>query len=161
MAEIVAAVIAAGTAFIAGLLVNLQGNEQFFSSTVSAERMVWIKDMRELCPILFSVCEQYDAENLPPEQYEKFLYARNGILIRLDPPGWYVTDDELLSLLKEPDFRKTKANLYRIRFLLTSIIKTEWDKVKIEAGSSRIKIRRIERLKAKLKSEQYYGDSGS
>ena len=87
--------------------------------------------MRELCAELFSVCERYDAENLLPEGRDVFLRSRNGILIRLDPPGWYITDDELLSLLAEPDFGRVKENLPRIRLILTTIIKTEWDKVKI------------------------------
>ena len=45
------------------------------------------------------MCEQYDADSLPAEQYAVFLKVRNGILIRLDPAGWYATDDELIALL--------------------------------------------------------------
>ena len=157
MTEVIAAVIAGLFAFIAGLLVNIQSKSQFFSTTVSAERMVWIKDIRELCADLCSVCEQYDAGNLPPEQYAVFLKARNGILIRLDPTGWYTTDDELISLLQEPDFGKVKANLPRIREILMTINKNEWDKVKIEAGNSSWKVRRIEKIQNHLKSENYHG----
>lgn len=40
MSEIIAAVITASVAFLAGLLVNVQGRSQFFSTTVSGERMV-------------------------------------------------------------------------------------------------------------------------
>ena len=49
MSEVIAAAIAGAFAFVAGLLVNSQGKSQFFSTTVSGERMVWIKDIRELC----------------------------------------------------------------------------------------------------------------
>ena len=159
MSEVIAAVIAGAFAFVAGLLVNLQGNSQFFSTTVSAERMVWIKDIRELCAELCAVCEQYDAASLPAEQYAAFLKARNGILIRLDPVGWYETDDELIALLKDPDFGKIKANLPRVREILMTIIKTEWDKVKIEAGNSPWKVRRVEALQNRLKSGKFHGDS--
>ena len=159
MTEVIAAAIAGAFAFIAGLLVNVQGNAQFFSTTVSAERMVWIKDIRELCAELCAVCEQYDADSLPAEQYAVFLKARNGILIRLDPAGWYATDDELIALLQEPDFGKVKANLPRVREILMTIIKTEWDKVKIEAGNSPWKVKRIEGLQNRLKSGRFHGDS--
>ena len=160
MSEVIAALVAGAFAFVAGLLVNIQGSAQFFSTTVSGERMVWIKDMRRLCADLFTVCEQYDADTLTAEDRTAFLQARNGILIRLDPPGWYTTDDELLSLLSEPDFSRVRENLPRIRLLITTIIKSEWDKVKIEAGSSRWKVRQIEKLQEQIKSEKYQGNSG-
>ena len=64
--------------------------------------------VRELCAELCAVCEQYDADNLPAEQYAAFLKARNGILIRLDPAGWYATDDELIALLQDPDSGKSR-----------------------------------------------------
>ena len=67
MNEIIAAVITAFVAFLAGLLVNVQGRSQFFSTTVSGERMVWIKDIRNLCAELFTICERYDAANIPEE----------------------------------------------------------------------------------------------
>lgn len=155
-AEVQSAVIAGLFAFIVGLIVNIQGKSQFFSTTVSAERMVWIKDIRDLCAALCSICEQYDAETLPPEQYAAFLKARNGILIRLSPTGWYATDDELLELLKEPDFEKVKANLPRVREILMTVLKTEWDKVKIEAGNSRWKVRKIKKKQAQLEKQKHH-----
>ena len=70
MSEAISAIISAGiSALIAAavaLVVNFQGNAHFFSTTVSAERMVWIKDMRSLCTDLCSICEQYDSGNPPP-----------------------------------------------------------------------------------------------
>ena len=160
MSEIIAAAITAAVAFFAGLLVNWQGRFQFFASTVSRERMVWIKDIRALCADLCSVCEQYEPDTLPPEQYAVFLKARNGILIRLDPKGWYTTDDELIDLLKAPDFAKVKQNLPRIREILMTINKTEWDKVKIEAGNSRGKVKKIEDIQKRLQSDHFHGNSG-
>ena len=105
------------------------------------------------------MCEQYDADSLPAEQRAAFLKARNGILIRLDPVGWYATDDELIARLKDPDFGKVKENLPRVREILMTIIKTEWDKVKIEAGNSPWKVKRIEELQNRLKSGRFHGDS--
>ena len=158
MSEIIAAVITASVAFLAGLLVNVQGRSQFFSTTVSGERMMWIKDIRNLYAELSAVCERYDATDLPEEQYAVFLKARNGILIRLDPKGWYSTDDELIELLKDPDFGKVKANLPRIREILMTILKTEWDKVKIEAGNSYWKVRKIEKMQKTIKVKKYHGN---
>lgn len=159
MGEVIAAAITASIAFLAGLLVNWQGRSQFFASTVSTERMIWIKDIRALCAELCSVCEQYEPGALPPEQYAVFLKARNGILIRLDPKGWYKTDDELIALLKKPDFAKVKQNLPRIREILMTINKAEWDKVKIEAGNSRRKVRKIEEIQKRLESDHFHGNS--
>ena len=159
MNEIIAAVITAFVAFLVGLLVNVQGRSQFFSTTVSGERMVWIKDIRGLCAELFTICERYDAANIPEEEYAAFLKARNGILIRLDPKGWYHTDDELIELLKDPDFGKVKANLPRIREILMTILKTEWDKVKIEAGNSYWKVRKIEKMQKQISVQKYHGNA--
>ena len=44
------------------------------------------------------------------------------------------------------EFQRIKANCPRIREVLTAICKMEWDKVKIEAGSSKWKQRKINRL---------------
>ena len=158
MTEAVSAVIVAAiSAFVAAvvaLAVNIQGHEQFFSTTVSTERMNWIRDMRGLCAELFSICEQYDSGSLPPEQYAAFLRARNGILIRVDPAGWYPqTDDKIIALLSDPDYTKVRDNIPEIRETVRRIFKSEWDKVKIEAGNSRQKVRKIEALQKKMDEE--------
>ena len=158
MVEIISTSITALIAFIAGLMVNIQGRFQFFSTTVSQERMIWIKDIRSLCTELCSICEMYDVDTLPDTEKMNFLKARNGILIRLDPKGWYITDDELIDLLKEPDFSTVKQNVPRIREILRRIEKGEWDKVKIEAGNSASKVKRIEAIQAKLNDEYYHGN---
>ena len=118
--------------------------------------MVWIKDIRALCAELCTICEQYDnAASLPEKQRAAFLKARNGILIRLDPKEWYETDAEVIALLWEPDFEKVKRNLPRIREILMAVNKTEWDKVKIEAGNSRWKVRKIKKLQKRLIQEHF------
>ena len=157
MDEIIAATIAASLAFVAGLIVNSEGRFQFFSTIVSAERMAWIKEIRNLAADLCTLCEQYNPENLSDEHYAEFLKARNGILVRLDPKGWYTTDDELIELLDSTDFGKVKANLPRIREIIMTINKSEWDKVKIEAGNSAWKVWRIKSLQRKLKSNAFRG----
>lgn len=40
-----------------------------------------------------------------------------------------------------------------------TIIKTEWDKVKIEAGNSPWKVKRIEELQSRLRSGRFHGNS--
>ena len=105
MKEIIAAAISSAVAFMLGLLVNWQGGRQFFSSTVSRERMVWIKDIRALCAELCTICEQYDnAASLPEKQRAAFLKARNGILIRLDPKEWYEPSSSTDIISEIPDF---------------------------------------------------------
>ena len=153
MTDIIVAFITAAFAFVAGFLVNIQGKAQFFSTIVSKERMVWIKDIRRLSEELFSICEQYDGDNIPQEQYALFFKARNGILARLDPAGWYVTDDELIELLIEPDFVRIKASVPRIREILMTLTKNEWDKVKIEAGNNPWKVRKVKKIQDGLRAD--------
>ena len=156
MKEIVAAAIGAIVSLALTAVMILKENARFFSNTVSTERMNWIKDIRKLAAELFSVCEQYEADTLPEEQRSAFLNARNGILIRLNPDGsGYSLDSQLHRLLSEPDFAAIKTNLAEIRFLLGTILKNEWDKVKIEAGNSRRKVRQIEKLQNQIEAEKY------
>ena len=157
MTEAVSAVIAAAISAVVSaavaLTVNLQSHEQFFSTTVSAERMNWIKEMRGLCAELFSICEQYEPGKLPPEQFAAFLRARNGILVRLFPKGWCLADTRLNELLSDPDYAKIRANLPEIRETCVTVFKSEWDKVKIEAGNNRRKVLKIKALQKKMEEE--------
>ena len=152
MNEVITALISAISAFLVTLFMNLQGRNQFFSNIVSRERMLWIKDMRELCTTLCSVCEQYDEAPILSEQYTTFLKARNGILIRLDPKGTFASDDDLIEWLEDKDFKKVKENIPKIRKTLIKINKLEWDVVKQEAGNNRWIKRKIEKMRQNEKS---------
>ena len=156
MSDNLTTIIVALITFIAGLLVNRQGRAQFFSTTVSKERMVWIKEMRALCAELCAICEQHDtAASMTPEQEAAFLKARSGMLLHLNPPGdQYPSDGKLIELLSPQDFTTVKRNVPQIRKTLISICKNEWDKVKIEAGNGRWKVRKIEKMmNERLKQE--------
>ena len=155
MKEIIAAAIGAIVSLALSAVMTLKENARFFSNTVSGERMNWIKDIRKLAAELFTVCEQYDPNTLPEEQCTVFLNARNGILIRLNPDGsGYSLDSRLHQLLDDPDFATVKGNLPEIRSLLGKILKSEWDKVKVEAGNSRSKVRQIEKIQAQIEMEK-------
>lgn len=155
MDEIIAAGIAAGVSLVLSYLVTLKENSRFFSNTVSHERLAWIKEIRDLTVTLFSICERYEADELPEEQFSEFLKARNGILIRLNPSySDYSLDRELHSLLSEPDFTTIKENVPRVRNIIGTILKSEWDKVKIEAGNSPSKIRRIQKLQNQIEKRK-------
>lgn len=65
MDEIIAAGIAAGVSLVLSYLVTLKENSRFFSNTVSHERLAWIKEIRDLTVTLFSICERYEADELP------------------------------------------------------------------------------------------------
>lgn len=156
MKEIIAAAIGALVSMALSALMTMKESSRFFSSTVSSERMNWIKDVRQLATELFTVCEQYSANDLPDEQRKVFLNARNGILIRLNPRGsGYSLDSALHNLLSEPDFGSVKEHLPEIRLMLGTILKNEWDKVKVEAGNSRGKVRKIEKIQAKIEMDKY------
>lgn len=155
MNEVIAALIAAAVSLLVNAVVNIRKTAQFFSNTVSSERMAWIKEMRDLSAKMLSVCEHYDPAQLPDEQYDAFLNARNGILIRLNPVDTnYPHDKALQRLLAEPDFAAIKANVPEIRYQLGSILKTEWEKVKVEAGNSPWKIRQVDALREKIAQQR-------
>ena len=155
MTEVTVAVISVLVSLLVSIIVNFQDAVKFFSTIVSKERLIWIKDMRELLAELLTICEQYDrVEDMDGRQYASFLKARNGILIRLNPNDKkYPYDQTLLDLLSEPDFLKIKKEAPRIRRLITAILKNEWDKVKVEAGNSRRKVKRVEAIQKQLHEE--------
>ena len=126
MKEIIAAAIGALVSMALSALMTMKESSRFFSSTVSSERMNWIKDVRQLATELFTVCEQYSS-----------------------------LDSALHNLLSEPDFDSVKEHLPQIRLMLGTILKNEWDKVKVEAGNSRGKVRKIEKIQAKIEMDKY------
>lgn len=172
---------------ILGLKVNQQGRHQFFSTTVSRERMEWIKEMRALSIELCTLCERYENEEaLPPDQLTAFLKARNGMLLHLNHPNrikpvehrtlflktWdgilslfhrskkeddkgkeYSLDKNLIEMLETKGFQDIKENVKDIRQTCMNIFKDEWDKVKIEAGNSPSKVRKIKEMQESINRE--------
>ena len=177
--QITAAAIAGFVSLFIALLTNRRENKQQFSNIVSRERMVWVKEVRALCMDLCALCELYDGDSILREQEKllAFYKARSGLLLHLSPWNMYTTDNELITLLNpldhEPEklspshmesltdaqerakkeFQQVKKNCPKIRKLLTKICKMEWDKVKIESGSSKAKQRKIDALQESLKIE--------
>lgn len=139
MSEIIAAVISVLISSIVSLIVNLlvrrQGHNEFYSKTVSAERLSWISDMRELFATFFAICEMHKNDDLSVKQRYEFNKIRNSILIRLNPvSSGYELDNQLRQLIETTDFMSIKNNMADIRSIIEQIIKDEWDKIKIEAG---------------------------
>ena len=64
-----------------------------------------------------------------------------------------MTDNRLNELLLDPDYAKIRANLPEIREICVTVFKSEWDKVKIEAGNSRRKAHKIKVLQEKMEKE--------
>ena len=155
MKEVITALIAAAVSLLVNAVLDIRKVSQFFSNTVSTERMAWIREMRDLSAKMLSICERYDPSQLPDEQYDAFLNARNGILIRLNPVDTnYPHDKTLHRLLAEPDFAKIKANVPEIRYQLGTILKTEWEKVKVEAGNSMAKIHQVDTIREKISRQR-------
>lgn len=151
MNEIIAAGIGAMVSLVLSTVVTLKEGSRFFSNIVSGERMTWVKEVRALTAKLMALCEMYDEDTLPAEQRAVFLETRNDILIHLNPASaGYSLDSELHDLLSSPDISAIKENLPRIRELICTILKSEWDKVKIEAGNSPHKIKKIEKLQEQI-----------
>ena len=160
MTNIIPTIITAVITFIAGLLVNKQGRNQFFSTVVSKERMEWIKEMRVLCTDLCTICETYEHESeLPSNERATFLKAKNGMILHLnntekkDQQDQFPIDKQLYDMLKDKSFEEIRENVPSIRDKATIIFKTEWDKVKIEAGNSPAKIRQIQELQDKINKQ--------
>lgn len=151
--EIISAIISASVAFIVGLIVSFQNKKQMFSSIVSRERMIWVREVREKAEVLFAICEQYESfAELPPEKKEAFLRAKNALILRLSPKGYHVLDDEIVNLVVDKSYEEIRSAAPKIRERLVLIAKTEWDKVKVEAGSSKKKIAKIKDIQEKLDS---------
>ena len=155
MEELSAALIAAAVSLLVSALTNLWDRSRFFSKTVSGERIAWIREMRDLSAKMLSICERYTQDNLPDEKLDAFLETRNGILIRLNPIDTnYPHDQKLQHLLAEPDFASVKANVPEIRYELGTVLKTEWEKVKVEAGNNMSKIRQVDKERGRISRQR-------
>lgn len=153
MSEIIAAAVAALVALAVSVITEIREKEHLFADTVSSERMKWIREIRKLSVKLFTVCESCNGTPTP-EQLIAFLEARNGILIRLNPDDAYYSDDQALIPMLEKDFAGVKNDLPQIRKYLMKILKSEWDKVKIEAGKSLTKELQMKKIQKKIEKER-------
>lgn len=125
-------------AVLVSLLTRRQGKKEFYAKTVSAERLAWIKDMREFFTKLFTICTLYDEKDMTGEKLVEFEQTRNAILIRLNPTdNCYKNDNLLRSMLLDRSFSEIKVDIPKIRETIEKTIKSEWDKIKIESGRNK------------------------
>lgn len=154
-------IIVAILTFIAGQLVNRQGRNQFFSTVVSKERMEWIKEMRKACVDLCTICEMHANESdLSSEEKKTFYETKNSMMLHLnntkepERKQEYPIDYALYNLLNGKSYKAIHDNINDIREKATEIFKVEWDKVKIEAGNSRSKAKKIRKLQNSLSGKK-------
>lgn len=146
MAEVWAAIISVAVSLFVSIIVGIQNKSEFFSKTVSQERLDWMHEMRQYLAELLTMLEEISAGRQPDaEENRRFLRLRNDILVRLN--GAYADyeskDQYLAELLAEPDFAALQKRTEEIRSAGSRILKAEWDKVKSEAGNSRARYRQL------------------
>lgn len=153
MDEISVALISLGVSTAVSLAIYLLGYKQNFSqhysTTISNERMVWIKEMRKLSADFLAFCETNDKLN--KKNVEEFNKLKNEILINLNSNAKKYKNDAIIrSSLMKPFFEDIKKDLPEIRNAFIEIFKNEWDKAKLEAGRSKYQVIRLERKSKKL-----------
>lgn len=143
LAAIISAVVSILIGVISGWVTASKAKMNFYSSTVSKERVEWINKTREITSDLIAFLAQHTENNLLPSATYQFEKLRSSLLVRLSPISYvkekhkYVdTDGKLIDLL-ESDYSIIRDNKCQIRELITVICKNEWDRIKAEAGGDK------------------------
>ena len=145
LAAIVAAVVSLVTAHVSKKQMKLT----FYSQTISGERMNWINRMREQTAELAAFCCRYADSALSDEHRSEFERIRVGILLMITPmrdiieisdpakqtkvKSYYEHDLALWELLNG-DYQSVRDNIKAICELVACICKSEWRRIKAEAG---------------------------
>lgn len=142
-AAIISAAVSIVIGVVSGLLTEQKAKINFYSSTVSKERVAWINQTREITGKLIAFCSVHEEDNLSPEDMLLFEELRSALLMRLSPKEYvekkqkYIdTDGKLIELLDQ-EYKKVRENRYEIRTIVTLICKNEWNRIKAEAGGSK------------------------
>jgi hypothetical protein len=158
---IIVAVISALFAFASPLITTLltyrQDKNQLFANMVSKERMEWIREMRKRCAELCVLCEQCENEAAMSEkQKETYLQAKYDLLLHLNHPDQpeqkikYPLDAKMVEILTKPSYQELRAAMPDLRRYCMYIFKSEWDKIKVEAGDSKKKKQEVEKIQARM-----------
>lgn len=143
LAAIISAIVSVIIGLVSGILTAHKAKMNFYSSTVSKERVAWINQTREIASKLIAFCSAHVEDNLSLEDMLCFEELRSALIMRISPKEYIETkhkyletDGALIELLdcEYPDVRK---NRYEIRRIVTVICKNEWNRIKAEAGGSK------------------------
>ena len=147
--NVLAAVVAAIVSLLTANVSKKQMKLTFYSQTISGERMNWINRMRELTAELTAFCCRYAGTVLSVEQKSEFEKIRVSILLMITPMKdieeiadltqrekvkSYYEHDLLLWEHLNGDFQSVCDTINEIRDLVACICKSEWRRIKAEAG---------------------------
>lgn len=159
MDEITVALISLAISTIVSMILNLlvytQNNQKHYSTTISKERMEWIKSTRKTAADFLAYCEQYDT--LDEKNSMEYHKLKNLLLLNLNSAEKYTNDGIIRNAIENSDFGEVKAALPQIRTAFASIFKSEWDKAKLESGRGKYYVIWLDKRNRDL--SKYYSDN--
>jgi hypothetical protein len=130
-------------AVVSAWLTVRRARYNFYSSTVSKERVEWIAKTREITSELVAFCAVHNEDKLSPSDLYEFEKLRSALLLRLSPKTFieetqkYAETDGVLIKLLEGEYSSVRESKNKIREIVTIICKNEWNRIKAEAGSNK------------------------
>lgn len=136
--EILSGVLGAIIAFIASFLLLRFNYKDLFAKTISQDRIVWLKQMREYAENLFHYVRNNNSKEQRDYNGKTYYDYVEPILLRLNLSVDKESDEGKIILLIKGDFKTIKDNLNSgnendLLCLFRSMLKNEWEKVKCEA----------------------------
>jgi hypothetical protein len=128
----------------------------FYSSTVSKERVDWLVKTREITSELIAFCAMHEEDVLSSSDVFQFEKLRSALLLRLSPKSFveekrmYVETDGRLIAILEGDYISVRNSKNEIREIVTLICKNEWGRIKAEAGGNKHIEKKIEKYDASI-----------
>lgn len=133
----------------------------FYSSTVSKERVAWINQTRDIASKLIAFCSMHSEDVLVSEDVFRFEELRSALVLRLTPKAYinekqqYLETDGKLVELLEKEYSVIRDSRYQIREIVVMICKTEWNRIKAEAGGNNDVEKKIEEYDQSVKKRGY------
>lgn len=159
MNEVAAALISLAVStivsMILSILVYIQNNHKHYSTTISKERMEWVKETRKTAADFLAICEKCDT--LDEKNSMEYYKLKNLLLLNLNSAEKYTNDGIIRNAIEDRDFSEVKAALPQIRTAFASIFKSEWDKAKLESGRSKYYVFWLDKRNDDLK--KYYSEN--
>lgn len=140
---------------ILSVLVYIQNNQKHYSTTISKERMEWVKETRKTAADFLAICEKCDT--LDEKNSMEYYKLKNLFLLNLNSAEKYTNDGIIRNAIENRDFADIKAALPQIRTAFASIFKSEWDKAKLESGRGQYYVIWLDKRNGDLK--KYYADN--
>ncbi|MBE6715721.1 MAG: hypothetical protein E7573_02265 [Ruminococcaceae bacterium] len=156
MDEITVALISLSVSTIVSMVLNLlvysQNKQKHYSTTISKERMAWIKVTRKIAADFIAFCESH--ESIDEDSKQEFFRLKNLLLLNLNTDKKYENDVVIRLYLENLSFEEIKKNIPGIRTAFADIFKNEWDKAKLESGRSKYYVKKLDKINRDLR--EYY-----